>query len=140
MSWTETRRFDAVNVGEELPTLDIPISVRQIVAGAIATRDYQNVHHDLEATRALGSPNIFMNILTTGGLVERYLGEWAGPEALFRKVAIRLGAPNYPGDTMTMSAKVIAKGDADRTLELDVTGRNSIGNHLMATVVLALPN
>lgn len=140
MSWTETRRFDAVSVGEELPTLDIPISVRQIVAGAIATRDYQNVHHDLEATRALGSPNIFMNILTTGGLVERYLGEWAGPEALFRKVAIRLGAPNYPGDTMTMSAKVTAKGDADRTLELDVTGRNSIGNHLMATVVLALPN
>lgn len=140
MSWTETRRFDAVSVGEELPTLDIPISVRQIVSCAIATRDYQNVHHDLEATRALGSPNIFMNILTTGGLVERYLGEWAGPEALFRKVAIRLGAPNYPGDTMTMSAKVTAKGDTDRTLELDVTGRNSIGNHLMATVVLALPD
>lgn len=140
MSWTETRRFDAVSVGEELPTLDIPISVRQIVSCAIATRDYQNVHHDLEATRALGSPNIFMNILTTGGLVERYLGEWAGPEAMFRKVAIRLGAPNYPGDTMTMSAKVTAKGDACRTLELDVTGRNSIGNHLMATVVLALPH
>ncbi|QDX80167.1 acyl dehydratase [Denitratisoma sp. DHT3] len=139
MSWTETRRFDQVAVGEDLPPLDIPISVRQIVSCAIATRDYQNVHHDLEATRALGSPNIFMNILTTGGLVERYIGEWAGPEALFRKVAIRLGAPNYPGDTMTMSAKVTAKGEAERTVELDVTGRNAIGNHLMATVVVALP-
>lgn len=138
MSWAETITFDQIKVGDELPPLDIPITVRLIVSAAISTRDYQNVHHDLEQTRALGSPHIFMNILTTNGLVERYIGEWAGPEAMFRKIAIKLGAPNYPGDTMVMSAVVTAKG-SERDVELEVKGRNSLGNHVTGSVRLTLP-
>lgn len=140
MSWAETLTFDQVQVGDELPPLEIPITVRLIVSTAISTRDYQNVHHDLEATRELGSPHIFMNILTTNGLVERYIGEWAGPEAIFRKIAIRLGVPNYPGDTMVMSATVTAKGaGGGLDVDLDVKGRNSLGNHVTGTVRLTLP-
>jgi acyl dehydratase len=97
------------------------------------------VHHDVEQARELGSPHIFMNILTTNGLVERYIGEWAGPEALFRRIAIKLGAPNYPGDTMTMTATVIAKDDAARSVDLDIKGRNSLGNHVTGSVRLTLP-
>jgi hypothetical protein len=140
MSWAETRTFDQISVGDELPPLEIPITVRLIVSTAISTRDYQNVHHDLEAARGLGSPHIFMNILTSNGLVERYIGEWAGPEALFRKIAIKLGAPNYPGDIMAMSAVVTAKGGAgERDVELEVKGRNSLGNHVTGSVRLQVP-
>lgn len=139
MSWAETITFDQIKVGDELPPLDIPITVRLIVSTAISTRDYQNVHHDVEQARELGSPHIFMNILTTNGLVERYIGEWAGPEAMFRKIAIKLGAPNYPGDTMVMSAVVTAKGESERDVELEVKGRNSLGNHVTGSVRLTLP-
>lgn len=139
MSWTETRKFTDIEVGEELPPLEIPITVRLIVSTAIATRDYQNVHHDLEAARELGSPHIFMNILTSNGLVERYVGEWAGPEAMFRRIAIKLGAPNYPGDTMVMTATVVAKHDDERVVELDIKGRNGLGNHVTGSVRLTLP-
>jgi acyl dehydratase len=139
MSWTQTRACADIAVGEELPALAIPITVKLIVSTAIATRDYQNVHHDVEQARELGSPHIFMNILTTNGLVERYIGEWAGPEALFRRIAIKLGAPNYPGDTMTMTATVIAKDDAARSVDLDIKGRNSLGNHVTGSVRLTLP-
>jgi acyl dehydratase len=139
MSWTETRRFTDIQVGEELPPLEIPITVRLIVSTAIATRDYQNVHHDVEAARELGSPHIFMNILTSNGLVERYIGEWAGPEALFRRIAIKLGAPNYPGDTMVMTATVVAKIDDERVVDLDIKGRNGLGNHVTGSVRLTLP-
>ncbi|MBS0324810.1 MAG: MaoC family dehydratase [Proteobacteria bacterium] len=129
-----------MSVGEELPKLDIPITVRRIVSAAIATRDYENVHHDKDETQALGSPHIFMNILTSNGVVERYVTEWAGPEAVFRKVAIKLGAPNYPGDTMTMSARITAKGEAGPgSVTLEVAGRNSLGPHITGTVVLVLP-
>lgn len=139
MSWTETRKFADVRVGEELPSLAIPITVRLIVSTAISTRDYQNVHHDVEAARELGSPHIFMNILTSNGLVERYIGEWAGPEAMFRRIAIKLGAPNYPGDTMVMTAKVTAKNDDERSVDLDIKGRNGLGNHVTGSVRLTLP-
>ncbi len=94
-------RYDDVNVGDELPTLVIPLTRTLIVATAIASRDYQDVHHDPGLAQERGSPDIFMNILTTNGFVGRFITDWAGPDAVLKSVKIRLGAPNYPGDTMT---------------------------------------
>ena len=105
----KTLRYDDVKVGDELPGLDVPITATAIVAGAIASRDYQDVHHDKATAIQRGSPDIFMNILTTNGYVGRFVTDWAGPEALLREVDIVLGAPNYPGDLMRMSGQVIAK-------------------------------
>ena len=104
-------RYDDVQIGDELPPLEIPLTRTLIVATAIASRDYQDVHHDPSLAVERGSPDIFMNILSTNGFVGRYITDWAGPDATIRKVAIRLGAPNYPGDTMTMSGSVTAKED-----------------------------
>jgi acyl dehydratase len=132
-----TRTAESVNVGDTLPPLSIPITVTGIVAAAIATRDYQNVHHDVEGARALGSPHIFMNILTTNGLVERFVTAWSGPEALLRSVKIRLGAPNYPGDTMVFSGRVVDKTAAGE-VTVAIEGKNSLGNHVTGTVSLAL--
>ncbi len=128
--------FSDVAVGDALPELSIDISAKLIVGGAIASRDYQDVHHDKDAAQALGSPDIFMNILTTNGLVGRYVTDWSGPDARLKKVAIKLGAPNYPGDEMVMSGSVSAKDEDNSTLVVEVTGRNQYGNHVMGTVEL----
>jgi hypothetical protein len=133
-----TRRLSEVSVGEALPPLAVPITATVIVAGAIASRDYQDVHHDRELAVARGSKDIFMNILTTNGWVGRYVTDWAGPEALLRKVDIRLGVPNYPGDTMTLTGRVAAKQDG--TVTLEITGANQLGNHVTGSVTLALPD
>jgi acyl dehydratase len=135
----KTRRFDEVQPGEALPPLAIPITVPLVAGGAIATRDYFPGHHDLDAARALGSPHIFMNILTTNGIVQRYVEDWAGMEAAFRSVKIKLGVPNYPGDTMTFSGEVTDKRADDRTVEVTLKGRNSMGNHVTGTVRVQLP-
>ncbi|MEU3725755.1 MaoC family dehydratase [Streptomyces sp. NPDC031705] len=125
-----------MNVGDALPPLEIPVTRTLIVAGAIASRDYQDVHHDAELARAKGSPDIFMNILTTNGLVGRYVTDHLGPRAVLRKVAIRLGAPNHPGDTMTLTGTVTAV-DGD-TAEIRVVGANRIGQHVTGTVTVTL--
>jgi hypothetical protein len=126
-----------VVVGEELPPLDVPITPTLIIGGAIASRDYQDVHHDRDLARQRGAKDIFMNILTTNGLVGRFVTDWAGPEAILRSVAIRLGAPNYPGDTMRMTGKVSAlEGDE---VHLEIHGTNSLGEHVSGTVSLSLP-
>ena len=122
-------------VGETLPELVIPITPTRIVSGAIASRDYQDVHHDVPAAREKGSPDIFMNILTTNGLVGRYVTDWAGAEARILKIAIRLGVPNYPGDTMTLTGSVARIG-ADGTVEVAIRGANQLGNHVTGTVTL----
>jgi hypothetical protein len=134
-----TSHFAGLTVGTALPRLEIPVTVLSIVTTAIATRDYQDVHHDVERARELGSESVFMNILASNGYVERYVTEWAGPGGLITGISIRLGAPNYPGDTMTMSGAVSVRDEAARTLEVVVVGKNSRGAHVSGTVKLHFP-
>jgi acyl dehydratase len=135
-------RYDDVNVGDELSPLPLPLDRSFIVATAIASRDYQDVHHDPELAQQKGSKDIFMNILTTNGLIGRYVTDWAGPNAVMKQVAIRLGAPNYPGDTMVLTGAVTAKTDdpaGGGAVEVAVVGKNGLGNHVTGTVIVALP-
>ena len=125
-----------MKAGDELPPLTIPLTRTLIVAGAVASRDYQDVHHDAELAREKGSPDIFMNILTTNGLVGRYITDCFGPRAVLRKVAIRLGAPNYPGDTMTLTGTV-TEVDGD-TAQVRVVGANRLGHHVTGTVTVTV--
>jgi len=136
-----TRTFEEVDVGERLPELAIDLTPTLIVSTAIATRDYQDVHHDRDLAQQRGSKDIFMNILSTNGFVGRYVTDWAGPETVLKRVAIRLGAPNYPYDTMTMAGEVTAKEEVDGVgvLTLDIKGSNSLGDHVTGRVTLALP-
>ncbi len=126
-----------MNVGDTLPPLEIPVTRTLIVAGAIASRDYQDVHHDAALAQEKGSPDIFMNILTTNGLVGRYVTDRLGPRTVLRKVAIRLGAPNYPGDTMILTGTITAVSGT--TVEIRVVGANGIGHHVSGTVTAEVP-
>jgi hypothetical protein len=136
--------FDDVAVGDELPTLELPITRTLITAGAIASRDYQDVHHDHVLSKERGSPDIFMNILTTNGIVGRYVTDWSGPRSRILDVSIRLGAPNYPDCTMTLTGTVKEKGrltDDGRsgTVTVAIRGANHLGDHVTGTVELLLP-
>lgn len=133
------RSYDDVAVGDELPPLDVELTRTLIVATAIATRDYQDVHHDPGLAQERGSPDIFMNILTTNGVLERFVGSWAGPRARIAKLSIRLGAPNYPGDTMHLTGSVEAKDDDARSVTVALTGANDIGDHVTGKVEVVLP-
>jgi len=122
----------------ELPELVIDVTPTFVIASAIATRDFQDVHHDRDRAVERGSKDIFINILTTTGLVQRYVTDWAGPEALVRKVAIRLGVPCYAGDTLTFAGRATPAG-ADGEVEVAVVGRCSLGDHVTGTVRLLPP-
>jgi acyl dehydratase len=135
------RRFEEVRVGDELPELAVDVTTTLIVAGAIASRDYQDVHHDEQLAHRRGMPGIFMNILTTNGFVGRFVTDWAGPDAIVRGIAIRLGVPNFAGDTMRLTGRVAAaeRRDGEGVVEVDVVGRNRLGDHVSGRVTVALP-
>lgn len=129
---------EQVQAGETLPELRIPITATLIVTGAIATRDFQKVHHDKDVAQAAGTPNVFMNILTTNALVNRYVGEWAGPAARVGRINIRLGATNFPGDEMVFTGTVDSV-DGENVV-VKVVGTNSLGPHVTGTVGIVIPS
>jgi len=135
----KTLRFEQVKVGDALPELPIPITVTLVVGGALASRDFTPVHHDRAAAQAQGMSDVFMNILTSNGLVGRYVTDWAGPDAVVKNVAIKLGAPNLPGDTMKMTGSVKSRDEATGEVTVEIAGKNGWGNHVTGTVRLALP-
>jgi len=117
-----------------LPDRVIDVTPTFVIASALATRDFQDVHHDRDRAVVRGARDIFINILTTTGLVQRYVSAWA-PDAVVRAVSIRLGVPCHAGETLTLSGQVTA-ADGDEQV-VAVTGRCSLGDHVTATVRIA---
>jgi uncharacterized protein len=118
---------------EDLPAIQLDVTTTFVISTALATRDYQDVHHDRDAAIRRGSKDIFLNILTTTGLVQRYVTDWAGPDAVVKGLKIRLGVPCYAGDTLTFTGRVGGDG------QIKVTGRCSLGDHVTAIVKLERP-
>ena len=123
-----------MKVGDELPAWELPVTPTFVVSSAIATRDFQDVHHDRDRAQAAGSKDIFVNILTSTALCERYVTEWAGNDVQITGVSIRLGAPAYPYDTLRFSGRVVEV--ADRTATVEVTAAVEAGNHIVGTVAV----
>ena len=126
----------AIAVGTTLPELKLYGDPTFIISTAIATRDYQDVHHDRDKAQAKGSKDIFVNILTDTGLVQRYVTEWAGPDARVKSISLRLGVPWYAYDTVTFTGEVTAVDAGLVTVK--VLGSNSLGHHVIATVTLTM--
>ena len=141
MTATTERAAAVPAVGEELPPLVVEASVRNIVSTAIATRDYQDVHHDIAAAQARGSKTIFTNILTSNGYCLRLVTDWTGPDAVVKRASIRLGVPNYAGDTLTLTGRVseVEPTDDGALVHVAVRGTNALGDHVTGTVTVLLP-
>jgi len=131
-----TLQPSAVQAGTTLPELTIHADPTFVVSSALATRDFQDVHHDRDKAVQRGSKDIFVNILTDTGLVQRFVTDWAGPGAIVKSLALRLGVPLYAGDTLTLSGTVTAVEGTQ--VHIDVIGRDSLGDHITAKAVIEL--
>ncbi|MET7302111.1 MaoC family dehydratase N-terminal domain-containing protein [Embleya sp. NPDC005575] len=129
----------APRVGDRTPVTTIPITPTFVIATAFATQDFYAAHHDADWTRtSLRRPGIFTNILATTGLVGGVVTDWGGPATRLLEVDLRLLAPNHTGDTLTLDGEVTAVHDDE--VNLRVTGTNSLGPHVQATVRAHVPN
>ena len=115
-----------------LPDRVIDVTPTFVIASALATRDFQDVHHDRDRAVGRGAKDIFLNILTTTGLVQRYVCDWAGPDAAVRAISIRLGVPCHAGDTLTITGQVTASEGTGQVVS--VTGSCRLGDHVTGTV------
>ncbi|MEE8470849.1 MAG: hypothetical protein V3S51_05920 [Dehalococcoidia bacterium] len=140
MSW-KVMYWDDVREGDELPVQTREITRTTIIATAIATRDFTAVHHDHEAAQREGAKDIFLNILSTGGFVGKYLSDWSGPEGELKQMTIKLGATVFPGDTLTSGGKVAKKyvESGDHLVDVEFNLTVAMGPHAWGTATMVLP-
>jgi hypothetical protein len=138
---TDSLKSSELVVGDELPPFELSVTSTVIVAGAIASRDFMPAHHDASFAKTQGAPDVFMNILTTNGYVARFITDWAGPNAMIRKIAIRLGAAAVPGQPLRFTGQVSKMShEADEcVIEVAIRAANELGDHATGTVVVTLP-
>jgi acyl dehydratase len=121
--------------------LVVDVTATRIVAGAVATRDFMPAHHDRSFANGQGAPDIFMNILSDTAYCSRFLNDWAGPDAMVARLAIRLGVPVFPGHTLTYRGAVTgvrAEGD-EVAVEVAFTAAGDLGDHVVGTAEVRLP-
>lgn len=124
-------------VGERLPELSVELTPTFIIGAALASRDFEEVHHDRDIARERGSEDIFLNILATQGLVVRLVTDWAGAGAVVRHSSVRLGVPAYAGDRLTLTGEVTDV--ADGVVGVSVRGQVARGDHVTGSVQVEVP-
>lgn len=132
---------EGTDLPERLAPWVVEVTPTLVIAGALATRDAQDVHHDGALARRRGFKNIFLNNFTTMALVSRFVTDWAGPGAAIRSFSFRLGRPQYPHDLLRFTGAVTRRelGDDGLTrLEVEVLGDNALGNHVRCALRLEL--
>ena len=133
-----TLSVEDIQVGQKLPDAKIEISTTLIVGGAFYTLDYADGHDDRDAAREHGLQDIIINIRTTAGLCQRFITDFTGPESRLKSFNLRLGAQNYPHDTMVMSGHVLALDPVANLVGIQFAGHNQFGVHAEGIAVVEL--
>ena len=137
-------QIDAVHAGDVLPELVSDVSATTIVLGALAARDWRPMHHDHDfAVNRNGTQDIFMNTPNQAAWFERFVTDWTGPTGRLGRMKFRMSGSVFPGDTMTMRARVekvetdaVGCGWAELAVTLSV--RDAVAT--ACTVRVALPS
>jgi hypothetical protein len=96
-----------VTVGEQLPELAYDVTATTVVLGALATRDWRPMHHDVDfAVTRNGIRNIFLNTPNQQAWFERYLTDWTGPHGRLGRMTFRMLTSVFPDDRMVFTGTV----------------------------------
>lgn len=139
MSAAQTVSIAAVQAGDELSSISIPITLQRLVMEAGANRDLSLIHHDTRVAQATGAPDAFANTYFLMGMFERLMRQWAGPKARIRKIGpLRMMIFNAVGDTVQFKGVVESVDKEVATVSLDMWVQSDRGKTVTAKAVVEL--
>jgi acyl dehydratase len=115
-------RFEDVDVGAELPAIELAVTYQRIVMNAGVTWDWFPGHHDPEYAREQGQETIYLSTQFFTGFADRCATEWGGPDTFIRRRRIAMRQAIYAGQTAAARGRVVGKRDEDgrRLVDLEV--------------------
>lgn len=132
-------KISDIEVGSELPSISIPITLQRLVMEAGANRDLSLIHHDSKVAQATGAPDAFANTYFLMGMFERLMRGWAGPKARVRKIGpLRMMIFNAVGDTVTFRGRVESVDVETGAAKLDMWVESARGKTVTANALVEL--
>lgn len=129
-----TPRFDAVQVGDELPALQLPPVDRTVLAlfGG-ASGDHNAVHLDTDFARRAGMPDVFAQGMLGMAWLGRLLTNWA-PQACLRRFDVRFQGITHLGHIIRCTGRVVEKLEhaGERCVRLEIKTVNQYGQTRIA--------
>jgi len=121
--------FEDVTVGTEMPALTKgPLAKLQHVMKAGDAGDFNPLHTDDDFARAVGMKD---GVITHGMLVMGFAGQaitaWV-PKKNLKKFGVRFSGMTRPGNTITVTGKVVEKRENANTIVCEITARDETGD------------
>jgi len=133
--------WEDVTERDIIPSVSLELTRDRMVMIVCGTRDIFPLHHDMDFALASGYKAPAAPIAFLQGLVGRCLTDWTGPAGKIHKISLILNSPNYQGDMISVSGKVVKKfvdnGEHKLDCELAVTKQdNTVSATARATMTL----
>ena len=135
----ETRRFDDVEIGEELPTLQPDVGMENVRRFARASGMMTSRFTDHEGAKKQGLPGAIVPGIMSQGILAALVHRWA-PGATIKTIDTIFRAPIVVDSRPVCKGVVTETHPESRTVEVDLTIENEAGEGRVlgtATVELA---
>lgn len=126
--------FDTVQIGDELPVLQLPPVDRTTLAlFAGASGDHNPIHIDTDVARRTGMPDVFAQGMLGMAWLARVLTGWA-PQSQLRRFDARFQGITHLGNAMHCSGRVIEKLDhnGEHCVRIELQSINQFGQPKIA--------
>ena len=135
-SWKE------VAVGDQLPSLIMPITVTRCVFMASASRDFAPQHHNTwYCHNKSRTREMFLGTHFNLGMLSRFMTDYGGPRSTVRRIQLQMKRTIGAGEDYRMSGVITRKweeGDEKR-VDMDITIDTELGPAYSCSATLALP-
>ncbi|QIL71329.1 MaoC family dehydratase [Diaphorobacter sp. HDW4B] len=134
--------YDALQIGDKLPALDIPAVNRHMLAlFAGASGDHHPIHIDTDYARKAGMPDVFAHGMLGMAWLARLLISWA-PQAQLRKFDARFQGITHLGNAIQCRGEVLEKltVNNERCVRIALHSVNQFGqSKITGEALIALP-
>ena len=134
--------FETVQVGDELPVLQLPPVNRATLAlFAGASGDHNPIHIDTDVARRAGMPDVFAHGMLGMAWIGRLLTGWA-PQSRLRRFEARFQGITHLGNAIRCSGRVVEKLDysGETCVRIELQSANHFGQtKITGEAIVALP-
>jgi acyl dehydratase len=95
-----------LRIGDALPPLERTLLLKDLVAYAGATWDWNGTHYDPAVIARLKLPGALVDGQMLGALLAQQATAWAGPQAFVRRMSFRFKSMVIAGDTVRCEGEV----------------------------------